>query len=78
MQEEGKLHTFKEKWWKQKKGGGKCSAAKSSGVVNELGLGNVGGVILVMILGLCLSGIVGVIEFFWYQRKIRVDARVSF
>lgn len=77
LQEEGRLHTFKEKWWKQKKGGGKCSAGKSSGIVNELGLGNVGGVILVMILGLCLSAIVGVVEFFWYQRKLRSDPERS-
>ena len=24
LQEGGKLHILKEKWWKQKKGGGKC------------------------------------------------------
>lgn len=72
------MHTFKERWWKQKKGGGQCSAsAKSSGSVNELGLGNVGGVFVVMLLGIVLSAAMGVIEFFWFQRKLQRDSEVS-
>jgi ionotropic glutamate receptor len=29
LQEGGKLHILKEKWWKQRKGGGKCKVGKS-------------------------------------------------
>uniref|UniRef100_A0A061QLK3 Putative glutamate receptor n=1 Tax=Cupiennius salei TaxID=6928 RepID=A0A061QLK3_CUPSA len=78
LQEEGKLHTFKERWWKEKKGGGRCSdASKSSGSVNELGLGNVGGVFVVMLLGMCLSAFVGIVEFLWFQRKLQRDPEMS-
>ncbi|XP_054720355.1 glutamate receptor ionotropic, kainate 2-like isoform X2 [Uloborus diversus] len=78
LQEEGLLHTFKERWWKQKKGGGSCSeASKTSGSVNELGLGNVGGVFVVMVIGICLSACVGVFEFLWFQRKLTRDPEMS-
>ncbi|XP_042896246.1 glutamate receptor ionotropic, kainate 2 isoform X2 [Parasteatoda tepidariorum] len=78
LQEEGELHLIKERWWKQKKGGGQCSGvSKSSGSANELGLGNVGGVFVVILLGLGLSACIGVIEFIWYQRKVHKDIQVS-
>ncbi|XP_035215998.1 glutamate receptor ionotropic, kainate 2-like isoform X2 [Stegodyphus dumicola] len=78
LQQDGILHNIKERWWKQKKGGGICSqTTKASGTVNELGLGNVGGVFVVMLLGLFLSACVGVAEFFWFQRKLRRDTEIS-
>ncbi|XP_035228467.1 glutamate receptor ionotropic, kainate 2-like isoform X1 [Stegodyphus dumicola] len=78
LQQEGQLHTLKERWWKQKKGGGSCSqTSKASGSVNELGLGNVGGVFVVMLLGICLSACAGVAEFFWFQRKLEKDPEMS-
>ncbi|KAF8792731.1 Glutamate receptor ionotropic like protein [Argiope bruennichi] len=78
LQEQGQLHTFKERWWKQKKGGGSCSQSpKASGSVNELGLGNVGGVFVVMLLGILLSAVMGVIEFFWFQRKLEKEREMS-
>lgn len=30
LQEGGKLHMLKEKWWKQRKGGGKCKVSRVS------------------------------------------------
>ncbi|GBN97985.1 hypothetical protein AVEN_13434-1, partial [Araneus ventricosus] len=78
LQELGQLHTFKERWWKQKKGGGSCAQSpKASGSVNELGLGNVGGVFVVMLLGILLSAVMGVIEFFWFQRKLEKEREMS-
>ncbi|GIY94543.1 glutamate receptor ionotropic, kainate 2 [Caerostris extrusa] len=78
LQEQGQMHTFKERWWKQKKGGGSCSqTSKSSGSVNELGLGNVGGVFVVMLLGIVLSALMGVIEFLWFQRKLKKESEMS-
>ncbi|CAL1283898.1 unnamed protein product [Larinioides sclopetarius] len=63
LQEEGVLHTLKNKWWKQK-GGGKCTI-KQSNTVRELTLGNVGGVFVVLIFGLGVSVVVAFIEFRW-------------
>ncbi|CAL1283905.1 unnamed protein product [Larinioides sclopetarius] len=78
LQELGQLHTFKERWWKQKKGGGSCAqSTKASGSVNELGLGNVGGVFVVMLLGILLSAVMGVIEFLWFQRKLVKEREMS-
>ncbi|GFY76121.1 glutamate receptor ionotropic, kainate 2 [Trichonephila inaurata madagascariensis] len=78
LQEQGHLHTFKERWWKEKKGGGSCSqSSKSSGSVNELGLGNVGGVFVVMLLGIVLSAMMGIIEFLWFQRKLQKETDMS-
>ncbi|KAF8792738.1 Glutamate receptor ionotropic like protein [Argiope bruennichi] len=63
LQEEGVLHTLKNKWWKQKDGG-KCTV-KQSNTVRELTLGNVGGVFVVLIFGLGVSIVVAFIEFRW-------------
>ncbi|GBO03599.1 Glutamate receptor ionotropic, kainate 2, partial [Araneus ventricosus] len=63
LQEEGVLHTLKNKWWKQKDGG-KCTI-KQSNTVRELTLGNVGGVFVVLIFGLGVSVVVAFIEFRW-------------
>lgn len=79
MQEDGILHILKERWWKQKKGGGKCmdDSKKSSSGVTELGLGNVGGVFVVLLTGLAIAAFVAVIEFFWKARKLANVDRVS-
>ncbi|GFX35938.1 hypothetical protein TNCV_4214601 [Trichonephila clavipes] len=43
---------------------------ESSSGVTELGLGNVGGVFVVLLTGLALAAFVAVIEFFWKARKL--------
>ncbi|CAL1283901.1 unnamed protein product [Larinioides sclopetarius] len=68
LQEGGILHTLKERWWKQKRGGGKCVEAPS-GTVRELGLGHVGGVFVVLLVGILLAAAVGALEFLWKYRK---------
>ncbi|KAG8194658.1 hypothetical protein JTE90_003129 [Oedothorax gibbosus] len=68
LQEMGVLHTLKERWWKQKRGGGKCVEAPS-GTVRELGLGNVGGVFVVLLVGVLLACAVATLEFLWKFRK---------
>ncbi|UYV80329.1 hypothetical protein LAZ67_18002464, partial [Cordylochernes scorpioides] len=70
LQENGKLHQLREKWWKQR-GGGKCAdeGKKSSSSVTELGLGNVGGVFVVLMSGLCLAVVAGIMEFCWTAKK---------
>jgi glutamate receptor, ionotropic, invertebrate len=43
----------------------------------ELGLGNVGGVFVVLIGGMVGAFLVAVMEFLWNTRKIAVEERVS-
>ena len=71
LQEGGKLHILKEKWWKQRKGGGQCEEAKDGGAANELSLKNVGGVFLVLVIGLVISLIVACSERCWFNMKAR-------
>jgi len=60
LQEEGKLHILKTKWWKEKRGGGKCrvETSKSSSAANELGLANVGGVFVVLMGGMGVACVI--------------------
>ncbi|XP_045476404.1 glutamate receptor ionotropic, kainate 2 [Harmonia axyridis] len=80
LQEEGKLHILKTRWWKEKRGGGKCSrdeVLKTSSTANELGLANVGGVFVVLMGGMGVACIIAVCEFVWKSRKVAVEERVS-
>ncbi|XP_073988770.1 glutamate receptor ionotropic, kainate 2-like isoform X2 [Rhodnius prolixus] len=48
LQEKGKVTQLKNKWWKEKRGGGACSEKSEGGAASELDLSNVGGVFLVL------------------------------
>ncbi|KAK9498544.1 hypothetical protein O3M35_003153 [Rhynocoris fuscipes] len=78
LQEEGKLHVLKTKWWKEKRGGGACrdDALKSSSAANELGLANVGGVFVVLMGGMGVACVIAVCEFVWKSRKVAVEERL--
>ncbi|XP_047523202.1 glutamate receptor ionotropic, kainate 2 isoform X7 [Pieris napi] len=80
LQEEGKLHILKTKWWKEKRGGGSCrdETSKSSSTANELGLANVGGVFVVLMGGMGVACVIAVCEFVWKSRKVAVDERIYF
>ncbi|XP_013792841.2 glutamate receptor ionotropic, kainate 2-like, partial [Limulus polyphemus] len=76
LQESGILHVLKERWWKQKKGGGQCvESKKGSSSVRELGLANVGGVFVVLLGGLAIATVVAVLEFFWKTKKMAGEDR---
>ena len=61
---------LKEKWWKQKKGGGQCvDEGKKSSSVTALKIDNVGGVFVVLLGGLSLAFFVAICEFMWRSRK---------
>lgn len=76
LQESGILHTLKDRWWKQKRGGGACADdAKKGSAVNELNLGNVGGVFVVLLGGLASSFFVAACEFMWRSRKSAPDKK---
>ncbi|XP_055710635.1 glutamate receptor ionotropic, kainate 2 isoform X2 [Phlebotomus papatasi] len=79
LQEEGKLHTLKTRWWTEKRGGGSCrdEQSKSSSTANELGLANVGGVFVVLMGGMGVACVIAVCEFVWKSRKVAVEERVS-
>lgn len=64
---------LKEKWWKQRKGGGQCKEAKDGGAANELSLKNVGGVFLVLVAGLFISLLVSCCERCWFIRKLKQE-----
>lgn len=44
---------------------------------SELGLANVGGVFLVLLIGCCGSFVIAVFEFLWNVRKVAVKEKVS-
>ncbi|XP_055852888.1 glutamate receptor ionotropic, kainate 2 [Episyrphus balteatus] len=79
LQEEGKLHILKTKWWKEKRGGGSCrvETSKSTSAANELGLANVGGVFVVLMGGMGVACVIAVCEFVWKSRKVAVEERLS-
>ncbi|KAJ8939711.1 hypothetical protein NQ318_009811 [Aromia moschata] len=62
LQETGKLTELKIKWWKEKKGGGKCASKSEGGEATALDLANVGGVFLVLSVGSILGLIASLIE----------------
>ncbi|XP_039444808.1 glutamate receptor ionotropic, kainate 2 [Culex pipiens pallens] len=80
MQEEGKLHQLKTRWWKEMHGGGRCdeAATTSSGdSAAELGIDNVGGVFVVLAFGCFCAFVIGILEFLWNVRKVAVDEKVT-
>ena len=79
LQESGVLHTLKDRWWKQKRGGGACADdSKKGSAVNELNLGNVGGVFVVLLGGLAFSMFMAICEFMWRARKLAPDKVPTF
>ncbi|XP_053682747.1 glutamate receptor ionotropic, kainate 2-like [Sabethes cyaneus] len=80
MQEEGKLSQLKNRWWKERHGGGRCDApgTKAAGdSAAELGIDNVGGVFVVLAFGCFCAFIIGILEFLWNVRKVAVDEKVT-
>uniref|UniRef100_A0A1B6CLB4 Glutamate receptor n=2 Tax=Clastoptera arizonana TaxID=38151 RepID=A0A1B6CLB4_9HEMI len=63
LQEKGKITQLKNKWWKEKRGGGAClDDGGEGGSADELGLDNTGGVFLVLVGGSALACVVTVVE----------------
>lgn len=72
LQEKTVLTDLKEKWWKKRRGGGKCSGeeSKSSTAYSELGLQNVGGVFVMLVAGLCTAVLLAIVEFVLNSKKV--------
>ncbi|XP_076876223.1 glutamate receptor ionotropic, kainate 1 isoform X2 [Brachyhypopomus gauderio] len=74
LQEEGKLHMMKEKWWR-----GSGCPEEDSKEASALGVENIGGIFIVLAAGLVLSVFVAVGEFVYKVRKNSdVEECVSF
>ncbi|XP_055588380.1 glutamate receptor ionotropic, kainate 2-like [Uranotaenia lowii] len=80
MQEEGKLHQLKQRWWKEMHGGGRCDEAATTSSADsaaELGIDNVGGVFVVLASGCFCAFVLGILEFLWNVRKVAVEEKVT-
>lgn len=64
LQEEGKLHMMKEKWWR-----GNGCPEEDSKEASALGVENIGGIFIVLAAGLVLSMFVAIGEFVYKSRK---------
>uniref|UniRef100_A0A8C9WE14 Glutamate receptor n=1 Tax=Scleropages formosus TaxID=113540 RepID=A0A8C9WE14_SCLFO len=74
LQEEGKLHMMKEKWWR-----GNGCPEEDSKEASALGVENIGGIFIVLAAGLVLSVFVAIGEFIYKSRKhADLDQCVSF
>lgn len=66
LQESGMLEILKNRWWKEKRGGGACDIDDSQGGegVKELTLENVGGVFAIVIAGIIIGFSICFLEIF--------------
>nr|XP_015197435.1 PREDICTED: glutamate receptor ionotropic, kainate 1 isoform X6 [Lepisosteus oculatus] len=64
LQEEGKLHMMKEKWWR-----GNGCPEEDSKEASALGVENIGGIFIVLAAGLVLSVFVAIGEFIYKSRQ---------
>ncbi|NWU46532.1 GRIK1 protein, partial [Dromas ardeola] len=73
LQEEGKLHMMKEKWWR-----GNGCPEEDSKEASALGVENIGGIFIVLAAGLVLSVFVAIGEFIYKSRKNSDIEQVSY
>ncbi|XP_067848867.1 glutamate receptor ionotropic, kainate 1-like isoform X2 [Heptranchias perlo] len=64
LQEEGKLHMMKEKWWR-----GNGCPEEDNKEASALGIENIGGIFIVLAAGLVLSVFVAIGEFVYKSRR---------
>ncbi|KAK9498543.1 hypothetical protein O3M35_003152 [Rhynocoris fuscipes] len=75
LQEAGRVTQLKNKWWKEKRGGGACQEKLDGGAATALDLENVGGVFVVL-LGGCIFSIflaMGEVLMDIYSREDKVS-----
>lgn len=75
LQENGKIQVYYNNWWK---GDTTCNKDdKKDSKASSLGVANVGGIFVVLMVGLCLAIITAIIEFVWNSRKNARHDRVN-
>ena len=77
LQEKGDLQELYTKWWEKEDRNydNKCEVTedKKKDSASELSFASVGGIFLVLAVGLCLSFLVALFEFFWKARQLSDD-----
>ena len=77
LQEKGDLQELYTKWWEKEDRNydKKCEVNedKKKDSASELSFASVGGIFLVLAVGLCLSFLVALFEFFWKARQLSDD-----
>ncbi|XP_037042024.1 glutamate receptor ionotropic, kainate 2-like [Bradysia coprophila] len=78
MAEDGKLQKLKTKWWKEIDAGN-CEQEKQDKTegASKLGIGNVGGVFVVLALGCSCASILGIVEFLWNVKDLAIQEKIS-
>lgn len=75
LQDQGKLYELKQKWWVPEN---PCrEESKASAAASELGIDNIGGVFVVLVVGVAFACIFAIMEFVWKTLKVARDQRVS-
>ncbi|PRD33314.1 UNVERIFIED_CONTAM: grik2 [Trichonephila clavipes] len=76
LQEKGVIQMLYNKWWKSS--GVSCAREDKNkeGKANSLGVGNIGGVFVVLLCGLAVAIVAAIVEFFWNSRKHAQTERV--
>ncbi|XP_014479810.1 PREDICTED: glutamate receptor ionotropic, kainate 2-like [Dinoponera quadriceps] len=77
LKENGMMHELQTRWWKEKRGGDKCSE-KPQVKVEPLNFEDVGGVFLIMISGVTLSWFYAGWTFLWNIRNIAIKYNVPY
>ncbi|KAK2579601.1 hypothetical protein KPH14_010895 [Odynerus spinipes] len=77
LKESGIVTELQDKWWRQKRGGDKCSETPAV-TVSPLNFADVGGVFIVLISGIGLSWLGTIWSFIWHIRNVSVNENVSF
>ncbi|KAE8746480.1 hypothetical protein FOCC_FOCC006845 [Frankliniella occidentalis] len=80
LQETGRLAQLKDVWWHQLDDGTKCSSQESAGEVDssgKLGIGNVGGVFLVLMYGCIAAFFMAIMEFVWNSRLVAIENKIG-
>ncbi|XP_050461328.1 glutamate receptor ionotropic, kainate 2-like isoform X2 [Cataglyphis hispanica] len=78
LSESGGIADLQKKWWKEKRGGGKCKDDGGSNSAEELGVAHVGGVFLVLTVGVALSCIYTIFELLWDVAQTSIQENVPF
>lgn len=81
LKENGELKDMIHKWWKPEKDEDGnphevCDDDNNLDETQSMGLGNVGGVFIVLVVGIFISLFLGFLEFLWAVRKTSIECKV--
>lgn len=71
LKEKNVIQDLYHKWWAKNV---TCDEHERDALT--LGMDNVGGVFIVLIVGIAISIIIGILEFLWNIRKVSIDEKV--